>query len=595
MNALMVSILMLYVLWPGTAYASPHAELLPKWVRLLEKGDAQEKKLALGSLWFLQYHEFRKDGNVFQPIANALNDKDPMVREAAAACLAGIGQGSEGCCTETIIVPALVQALRDDNARVRATAARALRYFVDGRAVEPLIEALRDKDAWVRLSAAYALGNQRNYRAEVPLRSLLDDNTDWRYQFAHYEAKRSLTYLCWWIPNQLAREDKNVLAQFPDKSAVKVYLLEKFNDKDKKIRSLAFEALGMFDESDIIDLNVTYLGQKSNDMKYIALRHLRKYFNVLKNPLRNTSDKRRERILLTLIHDNDLIASNEAAAVLGEIGDKRANKPLMKVLKKELEKQKKPGPRFGDNGLKHNIVAALVRSAEPKKSDAELTALLIETIRNNEEDPGLKQICIITLGKMQDRRAVPALKKITLDKDVSHNAALALGEIGDPAALDVLENLLYDKEKEGIHDYVIMAIGKIYDARSVDILLKFLSAKRGSYLDLAVLNSLGKQKSKRAMRPILRITGEGSGYQAFDYYAAAAFKAYNEPSMLEMLFSFLNDRDKRVKKGAVIVLGEFRDQKGIDRLKKMTDDPDPEIRTCVQKALRLNNISLSVQ
>ena len=51
----------------------------------------------------------------------------------------------------------------------------ALANLGDRRALQPLIALLKDKDAWVRYSAAKALGELGDRRAIGPLESLLDD------------------------------------------------------------------------------------------------------------------------------------------------------------------------------------------------------------------------------------------------------------------------------------------------------------------------------------------------------------------------------------------------------------------------------------
>ena len=55
-------------------------------------------------------------------------------------------------------MPALTEALRDEDSNVRRQTAQALGEIKDPAAVPPLIEALRDKDSDVRAAATRALG-----------------------------------------------------------------------------------------------------------------------------------------------------------------------------------------------------------------------------------------------------------------------------------------------------------------------------------------------------------------------------------------------------------------------------------------------------
>src|SRR5207253_7581929 len=67
----------------------------------------------------------------------------------------GTGSGGE----DTTVVLALIARLKDENAGVRAAAARSLGHLSDPRAVPPLIDVLADSDGEVRPAAAEALAD----------------------------------------------------------------------------------------------------------------------------------------------------------------------------------------------------------------------------------------------------------------------------------------------------------------------------------------------------------------------------------------------------------------------------------------------------
>lgn len=214
LKGLLFCLLVLFFINSSLASTSYYDESLPRWLGMLKSGNTMEKKLALHSLFFLSFAEFRKDIKVFDPILEALKDKDPSIREAAAACLKNIGEGiqksiddkawSQNCCKNTNIVPSLISVLLvDENPRVRAEAAKALGMYrsdrkgydildKEERAIEPLINALKDIDPWVRLYAAFSLGELRAQKAVDPLRALLADNSDWRNIYVQQEALASI-------------------------------------------------------------------------------------------------------------------------------------------------------------------------------------------------------------------------------------------------------------------------------------------------------------------------------------------------------------------------------------------------------------------
>jgi HEAT repeat protein len=82
-------------------------------------------------------------------------------------------------------VPALIAALGDDLAEVRAEAAASLGELADRRAVEPLARRLGDGDPRVRQNAAIALGTLRDPGGSKPLvEALRDGPPDLRFQAA---------------------------------------------------------------------------------------------------------------------------------------------------------------------------------------------------------------------------------------------------------------------------------------------------------------------------------------------------------------------------------------------------------------------------
>ena len=66
-------------------------------------------------------------------------------------------------------VPALIQALKDENKDVRVNAAVALGQIGEGAkdVVPALIQALKDQDEWVRINAAWALEEIKKFLPEA--------------------------------------------------------------------------------------------------------------------------------------------------------------------------------------------------------------------------------------------------------------------------------------------------------------------------------------------------------------------------------------------------------------------------------------------
>ena len=103
-----------------------------------------------------------KRGMSLEPLLNALHDENASVRAAAARAL-GIRE------KDTPIEP-LVEALKDQEWRVRTAAATALGRLKNRAPVEPLLPVLHDENASVRAAAVWALGTLGE---RAPMKSLV--------------------------------------------------------------------------------------------------------------------------------------------------------------------------------------------------------------------------------------------------------------------------------------------------------------------------------------------------------------------------------------------------------------------------------------
>jgi hypothetical protein len=104
------------------------------------------------------------DPAALTPLAAALEDREPRVRERAAEALGRLGPEA--------LAP-LTRALRDPAPRVRASAAAALGHTGDARAVEHLAASLEDGSHAVCAEAAQALGRLAGQAPAITIRAVL--------------------------------------------------------------------------------------------------------------------------------------------------------------------------------------------------------------------------------------------------------------------------------------------------------------------------------------------------------------------------------------------------------------------------------------
>jgi HEAT repeat protein len=159
------------LVWAGAGRGDePKVEgkTVKQWVEQLKDSEPRRAAKAMTAL--------TKIGEpAVDPLIEVLKDKDEEARPLAAQVLGDIGPAAKKA------IPALIEALKDDDAdpSVRNSAASALAEM--GPAAKPavpaLLAALKDDDAGVRGSAAFTLGKVGAEAKTVlgPLLEALDD------------------------------------------------------------------------------------------------------------------------------------------------------------------------------------------------------------------------------------------------------------------------------------------------------------------------------------------------------------------------------------------------------------------------------------
>lgn len=611
--------------------AVEYDKYLPKWLELLRKGNESEKKLALSNLWFLEYPEYRKDPRVFDPILSALKDKNPSIREAAAASLKRIGELSKGCCKETV-VPPLIKALEDNNARVREEAAKALAYYKDSRAVDPLIRALKDKDPWVRLNAVYSLGELRAKEAVSPLLELLNDDSDWRNKFVQQECVITIRKIRWItildkkvtaVLMQKAQDDYlkaeiiKTLGVFQAEEAKDIFI-EATKDSDEKVRKEALDALSRLPRRDekTVQIFKNLLKDPSAEVRTKAVEFLGSPWNntdvkPLIEALQDSSKKVQEKAIVSLSNYRDekildaivpLFSSEDQhirnlAAKTFESVTEKTGKERVYIYRKDgiryISENKSEIPKgvsVNERIIHSNAVDKLINALNNPDPKVKLTVLQIiwgfEDKRIEEQlirfldnpSPLIKQRAIALLPNTGGDKAIPRLIEAlnSGDRNVRIEAAKALGEYQDRRALEPLIGRLNDNDP-GVREATITSLGKFDDPRILDLNIKLLKDESASIRWKAVWNIKEKPNKKATEHLIPLLNDPNTG---ISFLTAEALGKTGDKRAVEPLIKILDDENKKshsnLKASAAKSLGLLKDKRAIPVLIKVLTNPKEE-------------------
>jgi len=184
----------------------------------------------------------------------------------------------------------IVPKLKDANKNVRESAALALGYIGDARAVEPLIEALKDQNEYVRLGAALALRNIGDTRAVEPLVEALKDEHD-----------------------GVRGNSAVALGLLGDARAVEL-LREALKNEDEEMRKNAALALGTIGDTKAVELLIEALKDDHEEVRWCATY-----------ALGNIGDARAVEPLIEALKDEGEKVRETAADALIKIRSKKQN------------------------------------------------------------------------------------------------------------------------------------------------------------------------------------------------------------------------------------------------------------------------------
>ncbi|CAB3223904.1 unnamed protein product [Arctia plantaginis] len=228
----------------------------------------------------------------------------------------------------------------------------------------------------------------------------------------------------------------------------------------------------------------------------------------------------------------------------------------------------------------------------------------------------LKHELAYCLGQMQDERAIPVLRSLLEDKEqdpiVRHEAAEALGAIGDPKLRDILEKYMQDpavevaetcqialhrlnwvansdEESQSKSLYLSVDPAPPSNEKDVDILKAVLMDEKESlferYRAMFSLRNLGTTESINAL---------GEGFKAssalFRHEVAFVFGQMQDERSVPFLKSTLENTHEHemVRHEAAEALGSIATEECTEVLQRYLQDPRPVVRESCEVALDMS-------
>lgn len=401
-------------------------------------------------------------------------------------------------------------------------------------------------------------------------------------------------------------EALNILQRLYDERAEEPIIHALENDPDSLIRTNAAQALGTLRSKTAIPHLIAALDQHDEDVPFFAasaLRHIGEVKPLLEGlksdrssivhwsalTLAEMGDERAYKPLVVLLKNEDPIKRAAATKALGILGDARPIPLLIKMLKDS------------DAKVRSNAAESL-GEFEDKSAVLPLIDLL-----NKDKDDEAKALAALSLGYLGDKRAVPPLLKQIKhpNVDVRDNVVIALGELKDKRAFLPLVGRLKDEEGV-IRMRAVRSIGKFKDKRAIPILVQalendFETTFGGDTDDIAeVFAEIGKtelliphlKNTKRDVRiavvDALDLIGDKKTLPVLidvvnkdkdDWVRNSAFNAitkFNDPRTFPLLLRLLNDKYEGIRRHASWAIGKLKDKRAIGPLTKILKERDED-------------------
>ena len=234
--------------------------------------------------------------------------------------------------------------------------------------------------------------------------------------------------------------------------------------------------------------------------------------------------------------------------------------------------------------LGQQIAAALSAqssvAADPKTIEALIGAL-------GDSDPDVRQMVVVTLGRMRDPRVVTALLPLLKDSnaEVREQVVFALARTRDSRATAAVSTMIDDASPD-VREQVVHLLGQSRNPDAVPTLVRALKDSSADVREQAAF-ALGQLHDASAVDPLLELLKDSS--PDVREQTVFALGQLRNGRAVDGLIAALQDSNADVREQAAFALGQLRDPKALPSLTVALRDSVADVRE--QAAFAIGQIS----
>lgn len=329
-------------------------------------------------------------------------------------------------------------------------------------------------------------------------------------------------------------------------------LIDELEDSAQPVVNSAVECLGYLGNARAADILIDLLGNSGRDIKWRAAEAIGRLADPKAfAPLRD-------------MLGSDPFVNRHVADALGQCAGSQDIDALIAILRDSESHFARFGARVAIEGL-HDL-----RAVGP------LVTLL------GHPNPEVRHFALEALASLQDSSVLHSIYQMLADPEVHRQAAIALGKLGDPRAIEPLRRLLVaERGNEYAYQYA-EALGELVEEREVSSFVRLLRDKNTDMVDAAA-KALVNIDGARALKPLVRLLRSDDEMRS--YIAARALERIVDPSVPEVLVILLQTGGIHTRLQAAVALATLGDDRALHFLLDCLHDDNTDVLEQAAEAL----------